>query len=155
MSKPKIAFVVGHSNWGKSLTLKALTNGDRYQRRVTIKDVEFLIRRMSNDDLPESFINFMGSVDPASVPAIIAALCPNFEDAQAATESVLVGLRAKGYKLFFWVMEQQYGTGKVMPAADIKRLGKYGTVKVFSKNAEAQARARAFRTFVSDEVIAG
>ncbi|MEX3639661.1 hypothetical protein [Paraburkholderia sp. BR14320] len=154
MSKPKIAFVVGHSNWGKSHTLRALTNGSRYQRRLTVKDVEFLIRRMSNDDLPESFIQFMATADPQSIPAIIAALCPNFQDESAATDSVLTELRTKGYRLFFWVMEQQYGTANTMPAGDISRLRKYGTVVVFPKVAEATTRARSFRKFVSDVVLA-
>ncbi|WP_157771917.1 hypothetical protein [Ralstonia solanacearum] len=154
MSKPKIAFVVGHSNWGKSKTLRALTNGDRYKRRLSIQGVEFLIRRMSNDDLPKSFIRFMESVDPSSITAIIAALCPNFDDEEAATQSVLNQLRSKGYRLFFWVMEHQYRTNKAMSASDISRLRKFGTVKVISGVAEAASRARDFRKFITDTVLA-
>jgi hypothetical protein len=109
---------------------------------------------MSNDDLPKSFIKFMASVDPQSIPAIIAALCPNFDDKRAATDSVLTELRPKGYLLFFWVMGRQYGTSKAMPAGDISRLRKYGTMVVFPKVAEASTRARSLRQFVSDVVLA-
>jgi hypothetical protein len=78
--KPKIAFVVGHKNWGKSQTLRSPTRGNYRQRLATIGDVEFFVRRMSNDDVPDSFIKKMLSVDPAHWPFIIAALCPDFDD---------------------------------------------------------------------------
>ncbi len=76
MPKGKIAFVVGHANWGKSKTLSALTNGNYRLRRTTIAEDEFFIRRMSNDDQPKGYIKFMLSLDPALRPYLIAALCP-------------------------------------------------------------------------------
>jgi len=95
MPKPKVAFVVGHRDWGKSATLRALTGGSYHQRRCMIEGVEFFIRRMSNDDYPDGFIELMRSIDPTVEPNIIAALCPNFEDPAAETEAVLETLRKK------------------------------------------------------------
>jgi hypothetical protein len=156
MPKPKIAFVVGHENWGKSETLRALTNGDRYQKKCEIGGVEFFVRRMSNDDIPEthSFEKFMNSLDPTKNPNIIAALCPNFQDVDRATELVLESLRKKGYQLFFWVMENQYGTDRAIAANDISHLRTVGEVEVVSGMHEANARASNFKRFVTGVVLA-
>jgi hypothetical protein len=48
--QPKIVFVVGHERWGKSKTLRSLTNGNIHRRRIIISGTEFYVRRMSNDD---------------------------------------------------------------------------------------------------------
>ena len=154
MPKSKIAFVVGHKNWGKSQTLRSLTGGDTHQTRLRIGDVEFFIRRMSNDDLPESFIKRMKTINPAYWPMVIAALCPDFEDEGAATHTILETLRGKGYGLFLWVMERQYGTSNVIAAGDILRLRRFGEVEVMAGASEAEARARKFRAFISNVVLA-
>lgn len=154
MPKKKIAFVVGHTQWGKSSTLRALTNDDFYQRRATIGGLEFFIRRMSNDDKTLEYIEFMKSIDPTTKPNLIAALCPQFEDPDAKTELILTTLHKKGYQLFFWVIEHQYGTDAVVSTKEIQSLRKFGKVEVFSKIAEAVARSRSFRQFVSNVVLA-
>lgn len=48
MSKGRAFFVVGHKNWGKSTTLKALTDDSRYPRRWTIDSVMLLVWREAN-----------------------------------------------------------------------------------------------------------
>jgi hypothetical protein len=154
MPKPKIAFVVGHKHWGKSQTLRALTGGNFHQTRAHILDAEFFIRRMSNDDYPKGFIKKMLSLDPAGWPYVIAALCPEFEDPRAKTQTILESLRAKGYQLFFWVMERQYGTSNVIAPGEISRLRRFGEVEVMAKTAEAEVRARKFKAFVSKVVLA-
>lgn len=154
MPKGKIAFVVGHAHWGKSETLRALTNDDFYVRRMIINHELFFIRRMSNDDQPSGYVKFMESAWPANTPNLIAALCPNFHDTEAATDSILTTLRAKGYELFFWVIEHQYGKPGVVTADEVKRLGKYGKVEVFSNKVAAAARAKNFKQFVSNVVLA-
>ena len=153
MPKGKIAFVVGHAHWGKSSTLRALTNGDFRVRRTTIAGDEYFIRRMSNDDQSEGYIKFMMSLDPALRPYLIAALCPQFDEPAAATDSILATLRTKGYQLFFWVIEHQYGTSKIVAAEEIKRLRGFGKVEVFSSpSAEAAARSNYFKLFVKNVV---
>ena len=151
MAKPKVFFVVGHSNWGKSKTLRALTNGNHRVRRTSISGIEYFIRRMSNDDLPESFIKRMTTFRPAIWPNIIAALCPNFDDPEKQTAEVLKSLQDKGYKLFFWVLQKQYGTGTIIRPAELSRLRAFGKVELFREIAEADARSRKFKAFVASK----
>ena len=153
MHNGKIAFVVGHAHWGKSKTLRALTNDNFRLRRTTIGGVEFFIRRMSNDDQPKGYEEFMKSLNPEQRKHLIAALCPQFDDPAAATNSILTTLRAKGYQLFFWVIEHQYGTSEVVTAKEIQRLRSFGKVEVFSATAESAARSKSFKHFVSNVVI--
>jgi len=101
----KIVFVVGYENWGKSETLRALTEGNSHRRRITINEEGFYIRRMSNDDKPDEYVVFMKSLDPSERSYLIAALCPNFERTNAHTATILKSLRKKKYDLFFWVIE--------------------------------------------------
>ncbi|MDH2916567.1 MAG: alpha/beta hydrolase [Gallionella sp.] len=153
MSNGKIAFVVGHANWGKSKTLRALTNDNYRVNRIMIGGVDFFIRRMSNDDQAEGYLNFMNDVHPAIKPNLIAALCPNFHEPEAATFSILTDLRSKGYQLFFWVIKHQFGTADAVTENQINRLSEFGMVEVFSKQVEASARSKAFKQFVLDVVL--
>ncbi len=153
MPNKKVAFIVGHANWGKSSTLRALTNDNWRLRKTTIKGFEFFIRRMSNDDQPAGYIKFMTTINPEAKPYLIAALCPQFEKPEAGTELILKALLRKGYKLFFWVIEHQYGTNEVISTKEIQALRKYGNVEVFSKKSEALARSKNFKQFVSNVVI--
>ena len=154
MPNKKVAFVVGHANWGKSSTLRVLTNDSWRLRKTTIKGFEFFIRRMSNDDQPAGYIKFMKSINPSTKPYLIAALCPQFEKPEARTELILKALLEKGYELFFWVIEHQYGTDETISTKEIQSLRKYGSVEVFSKKAEAVERSRNFKQFVSNVVLA-
>ncbi len=149
MPKPKIIFIAGHEKWGKSETLRALTHGDYYQRKIAVAGIEFFIRRMSNDDYPEDYVRFVESVDPSCKPYIIATLCPNFERKRAKTKYVLSNLRSKGYKLFFWIIKNQYKTSEVVTPLDIQRLREFGKVEVFSARAEAAVRSENFKRFIA------
>lgn len=154
MQNQKIAFVVGHANWGKSRTLKALTNENVRVKKTTISNTEFFIRRMSNDDQPEGYVKFMKSLNPTTRPYLIAALCPQFDNPAAHTISILTDLKAKGYQLFFWVIEHQYGTSEVVNANEIQQLSKFGTIEVFSNTANASSRSNNFQQFVINVVLA-
>jgi hypothetical protein len=123
-----------------------------------IRDTEFLVRSMSNDDKPDSYIGFTNST---ARPAIIAALCPkfkklkNYEDSRKSIDQTLQCLRRRGYLLFFWVIEHQWaGTGR-MTQEEIVELHRIGIVEVFEgRNVESKSRARRLRAFVSDVVLA-
>jgi len=154
MPDPKVFFVVGHSNWGKSKTLRALTNGNHRVRRTTISKQEFFIRRMSNDDLPDSFINRMSTIHPNQWPNIIAALCPDFNDSNKKTKEVLQALNDKGYKLFFWVLQMQYGTNNQIAESELSQLQNHGSVEVFTEVAEAEARAEQFKNYINSTIVA-
>jgi len=151
--KPIIVFVVGHESWGKSHTLRFLTHGSWRARYIEIKGTEFYIRRMSNDDRPKSYIEFMESLSPQHTKFLIAALCPNFERENARTASILESLNVRGYQLFFWVIQQRYASNEQIKPSEITQLKSYGVVELFSENAQAQQRADALRMFIETNVI--
>jgi hypothetical protein len=107
---------------------------------------------MSNDDKPESFIDFMNSLDPDDLPCVIAALCPNFEDPEKGTTEVLQKLRDAGYKLYFWVMEQKYGSKQKVTSRELSKLREFGKVELFSVEVEAADRAKNFIAFIERSV---
>lgn len=148
MPNPCVVFVVGHSNWGKSKTLRALTDDSVRVRRTVISGVEYFVRRMSNDDLPQSFIDWMTTVEPAKWPQIIAALCPDFDDAGKETADVLTSLQARGYKLHFWVLNKKFGTEEFVKPNEITRLRRFGKVEVIEEEWEASNRAKKFKAFI-------
>ena len=67
----------------------------------------------------------------------------------SVTATVLQALRDKGYRLFFWVLHQQYGTGEVIKSSELSRLRLFGKVELFSSTAEADARSKKFKAFVA------
>jgi len=153
MSKSRIVFVVGHSHWGKSQTLRELTAGNHRVRRTAIDRSEFFIRRMSNDDRLREYLRRMGSLDPASWPYVIAALCPRFDGANSI-EDLLDELRTRGYRLFFWVIEQQYGKPEnSVSSGEMQELRRFGRVEVLVGQHEAASRAKKLKAFIRAEVL--
>lgn len=80
MTKGKAFFVVGHKNWGKSETLKELTDGNWRFHWFEINEEWFFFQRMSNDDIPDEFHERLDKLDPEDKPLVIIALCPTFDD---------------------------------------------------------------------------
>jgi hypothetical protein len=148
-----IAFIVGHANFGKSYTVRALKElCGSGGRRVMICDTEFLTRDMSNDDLHCKFVEFMASTHR---PSIVATLCPKFDPSkypQATIGKTLQSLRKKGYALHFWVIKHQWeNMGDGMISVDeIDHLKSYGDVKVCkTRDLDSRRRAEQFQAFVS------
>lgn len=151
----KIAFVVGHSDWGKSTTLRALTGDNFRVRWHSISRTDFFLRRMSNDDYPDSYLNFMGRVTPAKYSHLIAALCPVFGVDENPTEIILDNLQKKGFDLFFWILVKEQGEGeRTISKADIRILQKYGLVRTHEERSTPKHNAKLFSRFVSEHVLA-
>lgn len=149
MSNKKIIFAVGHANWGKSLTLKLLTNNNRYLRNYTLGTHNWFIRRMSNDDQPDGYYEFIRTLDPKITPRVIAAFCPNFdEERNNITAGLLDSLKDKGYELYFWVLEKQFNTNIPIEPSYIEKLKSFGEVWVYSKHEEAKIRALDLKQFI-------
>src|SRR5713226_1293604 len=151
MPKGKAFLVVGHKNWGKSATLKALTGGSRFERTWTIGKIQFFIRRMSNDDIPRSLADFVNSLDPDIRPRVIATLCPTFNKRRSLPLLLeILGTLRRKYQLFFFVLRHKCKNPKrTIPDDEIDKLERYGTVKIFSpEGAKPKAIARAFKIFV-------
>jgi hypothetical protein len=152
MRRGRVVFVVGHAHWGKSTTLRALTQPNPQRRYIEIGEDEFFIRRMSNDDRPKEFYKFMGKVKPSNWPALIVAFCPVFDDPR--TSQCLKALRRKRYRPFFWVLRWQYGGTRFITPEEIATLRNYGQVKIYGvRHAEAHARAIALRRFIQNTVL--
>jgi hypothetical protein len=154
----KIVFVVGHSNWGKSRTLKSLTDDSRYITKLKIRDIEFFIRRMSNDDKPKhdpeptSFINFWERQNPAVRSHLIGTLCPRFDSPELIQHKILEQLQEKGYQLFFWVIRLGWNRPDTITPNEIGLLKGFGIVEEFDQEAEAHRRAVHLRAFISNRV---
>jgi hypothetical protein len=152
MVNGRVAFVTGHANWGKSRTLRALTGGNVHQQLIQIGDAEFFIRRMSNDDRPAEFYDFIREIQPSRRPELILAFCPDFQEPM--TRRCLDQLQRKRYRLFFWVMRQRFGNGQFVTPEEIAALCEYGHVEVFdSAQAQEHTRARALRAFIENIVL--
>ncbi|QTL95167.1 hypothetical protein [Aeromonas jandaei] len=146
MSNKKIIFVVGHENWGKSKTLKALTDNNRYVKNYELGGLSWFIRRMSNDDQPAGYYKFM---DKFTNPNLIAAFCPNFDDERnEITINLLKKLSNKGYEIYFWVLKIQFTSGVSMSSNYIDKLKDFGEVEVYSKNSESSIRATELRKYI-------
>jgi len=142
MSKGKIIFVVGHSNWGKSKTIRELTNGSYRIKYKNFFGKHFFIRRMSNDDRPGNYKKFMTSLKPKDKQFILATLCPNFEIENEITEQVLNSLRQNNYKMFFWVIKNKYGSQDIVKQKEIEKLRSFGDIFVYEKEEEAFERSQ-------------
>jgi len=65
MAKGKAFLVVGHKHWGNLQPLKPLTDGNSIPaHRENWVKLFFFVRRMSNDDVPDSLIELVNSLDP-------------------------------------------------------------------------------------------
>jgi hypothetical protein len=150
--KGKAFVLVGHENWGKSQTLKSFTDDSRYVKRISINGREFFIRRMSNDDKPESLVRFVKNLDQQHHSYVILTLCPNFHNSSRETINILSKLAEK-YELFFWVLKFKYAANKTVSDDEIERLKDYGDVEVFpSKQPQSMERAKEFKSFIKKRI---
>ena len=150
MQAAKIFFVVGHSNWGKSSLLRAMTDGNSYQKKIIITNTEFFIRRMSNDDQPQGYVEFMRSLTPQSRPNVVAAFCPKFNSNGDTDPAILQPLKEKGYELLFWVMRNQQGPGGgIITDFEIEKMREAGNTEVFLEKTSPHILAKNFKSFVS------
>lgn len=146
MAKGKAFILVGHSHWGKSLTLRQLTKGTK-KGWWEIKDNYVFIKRMSNDDIPESVINFVDNLDSEYKNVIIMTLCPNFEEENHKTKYIINKVE-KNYKMYFFVLKQSYNDDRTVTDDEIEELRKHGNVEILQKREKDKQRAIAFNNFI-------
>lgn len=143
-----IVFLVGHENFGKSKTLKALTSGVVQYRYWKLGDIQYQIRRMSNDDLTDQWKEYIDSFIASKGSDLIIAMCPDFRTREKATKSYLTKL-SKNYRLRFFVLKYAYGRSEMVKDEEIEQLREFGEVKLYEKkNTEASTRAKEFKAFV-------
>uniref|UniRef100_B8HQM8 Uncharacterized protein n=1 Tax=Cyanothece sp. (strain PCC 7425 / ATCC 29141) TaxID=395961 RepID=B8HQM8_CYAP4 len=153
MKKGKAFVLVGHKQWGKSRTLKSLTNDSRYVKKITINDQQLFIRRMSNDDEPESLMQFVRKLNTQRCTNVILTLCPNFHDSSRHQTLSILDELSKKYELFFWILRFKYASDEMISDDEIRNLNKYGEVEVFTREQpQSTERAEEFKAFVSNRL---
>ena len=144
MTRGKAFLVVGHSNWGKSFTLRALSGGTT-KKWIRIRGQRVFIRYMSNDDVPGSFHRSVRGLDPAKKHYICIAFCPRVSD--APTAKTIRALRSR-YDIVSFVMAQAYNGEKRLKPHEIGALKWLGDTRVLWERRSAPARARALRALI-------
>lgn len=109
MKRKIVIFVVGHSDWGKASTLKALTRGDVRTKQWNIAGEWFTLKRRSNDDpLKPPYETTLQFVQRADLHhSLVLALAPSFKNEEHQTLQILETLKSKGYEMHFFVIRQQ------------------------------------------------
>lgn len=159
MSKGKAFVVAGHSHWGKSFTLSALTErygGGRHKRSVTIRHEMIPVKKMSNDDKPvDELIGFIKKHSDGS-RCIIIPLCPKFsEEHRRDTERLIESLR-EFYEAYFMVLKKAQGDGdsREIQDSEVLALRSYGCVEIISEKLDEYARAERFKDFIEKYLCA-
>jgi GTPase SAR1 family protein len=149
MKKPIAILVAGHSNWGKSATLKALTEG-RLFRSYQLSGADFFIRRMSNDDYTEAYKDFIDECVAAPSGNILAAFCPHFETGDLRfSEHSLAQLQTR-YDLYIFALKYQYHTDNRITDHELTSMARFGEVRIFDdQNAESEDRAVALEDYIA------
>lgn len=148
--KARIVFVCGHSNWGKSWTLRPLTGGRHQGRWADVGGERFWVRKMSNDDDSKKFLAYYRGLLPSSRRFVLGTLCPNFSATDQAAREALDTLAANGFTISFWVIEQQQsGRGGRLQRHEIAELKRRGRARfeLFRELADPSARAERLRGF--------
>src|SRR6266705_5335319 len=99
---PTAFAVVGHRNWGKSTTLRALTGKPGWAK---LDGKDFFVRLMSNDDVPDGYEDFVAGLDPKKKPYVLVAYCP-----EKGRPRFLVAL-ARKYSVHVFALEHRAGGG--------------------------------------------
>lgn len=148
--KPRMFLVVGHSHWGKSRTLRALTGG-RLLRSITIGGANLHIRRMSNDDRPEELeAHFRHLANDGNRDAI-SALCPKLTGADQ-TAADLLDILTPTYEILFWVQQRSFRGDRFISSAEVAAMKSRGVVHVYDQHGEALDRARDLRAFIESQL---
>ncbi len=100
------------------------------------------VKHMSSDDIPDSVIAFVKALESKRRPLVLIALCPNFTDEKTRkTREIIKIVREKGYEIFFWVLQKQYGGERVVAEEEIGQLKLFGQVQTYEGRAESPERS--------------
>jgi len=154
--KKRAYIVIGHSDWGKSQTLSAFTNGDRRTRHMRFFKKSFFVRRISNDDNEEALQNFVRkSIQLGGFVwenYLLMTLCPVFKKKYRETETILDRMLLL-YDLYFFVLHENYNNGLVITEPEIDILNTYGNVEILFGHHEASSRARQLLIFIRSNLL--
>lgn len=155
----KVFIYVGHSNWGKSRTLKIITGNNVHQKIVKIGNYNVRVRKMSNDDDGQGLYNWVRTFPTSPYDRFIIAFCPKLPpiteeatDEQNTALDILIELQ-KTNILYFFIQEEMYNSpNNVITQAEINWLRTYGTVQVLPNQNIDTVRAHEFYNFISPNI---
>lgn len=155
----KVFIYVGHSNWGKSRTLKVITGGSSQQRTAQIAGHTVKVRKMSNDDIETALLEWVRTLPHLQHNRFIMAFCPhvypqngNPTTSQQIALDILIELQ-KTNDLYFFVQQEQYGHGQnTITQNEILWMQNFGVLEVFKGQAEATQRAQSFLNFIQKHI---
>jgi hypothetical protein len=145
----KVFIVVGHSNWGKSKTIKNLIH-PKLHGFFNIKKYKIFSRNMSNDDESEKLLNFIKKLDTTKKSLLVMTLCPNFENENRNTKKILEILQNKKYEIYFFILKNKYlNPINKITEKEIDKLKKYSSnFEILNKNYESNIRANKLKKFI-------
>lgn len=144
----KKAFIyVGHSHWGKSWTLRVLTNGKKDKKTFVLEGIWFWVRKMSNDDEAEGLLGEIMKIPASWYDHFVLAYCPSHLTDDLAREILEeLGIHCKPH---FFVQDQRFGhPSRRIPEEEITALREIGVVEVLSGQHEYTVRAARFLKFI-------
>lgn len=137
---------VGHDGWGKSETLRKITENDKKKKIVTITDQQFFVKKMSNES---KLLKYAKSVDKSKYDNHVLAFCPN----QLERFDSLIILRTleKSNDLYFYI--QKYCPDSVGEGTDIEIncLKKFVKVCINQSIESSSMRAEKLILFIEDQ----
>ena len=163
----RVVFVVGHRNWGKTSTIRALKRicqtGEQEQY-VMIGSATFWVRSQSNDDDPIKYEKALLERTTRSANShIIAAFCPRFNgcpsDRMRSSHHVdgfIRRLKQNGCRLFFWAIRHKQNSSAsrdILRECEISEMGKHGQVKVFETKDKQRILAEHLHRYISVHVV--
>lgn len=153
----KVFVYVGHSNWGKSMALKSLTEDNFNKRNIDISNQSIKVKKMSNDDDGTSLLNFVREIPNAKHNNFIIAFCPHvptIKDKKGKRNSLEIINELKvSSKLFFFVQKEKYKDPKTqITENEINWLSNYGKVYILEGQNEAEIRAERLKRYIEDNI---
>lgn len=148
--------LVGHSHWGKSETLSALTNFLPRRRHIVIPsinpDLTAYVRRASNDDNEAALLRFSSTIAlRVRQDYLVITFCPKLK-AKRACQTILTNLREQ-YDLYFFVLMEDYWQEREITEEELSFMNEFATdLRRFYGHHEREVRAEHFATYVRNNL---
>lgn len=105
-SKKKAFLYVGHSNWGKSFTLKQLTRNNSRLKHFWDGRTCYKVRKSSNDDDGKALLKFVEKIPYSHFTHYVLTFCP-IHKKKIISRGILYELSRK-FDIYFFVPEKKY-----------------------------------------------
>ena len=158
--KKKVFIYVGHSNWGKSMALKMLTDGSSRKKIANISNHIVRVRKMSNDDDKQGLLDWVTKIPLMHYDRFIIAFCPKYphvnEESTAEQNislDILLELQMTN-ELYFFVQKEKFNDPtQQISQYEINWISNFGIVKILSGQNVNTIRATEFENFIKANIL--